>query len=181
MLKLLRKILSSPGRQPKARQRDTSRLLRDERGVAMVETIFACTVLVLFLVVVTQLFVISDLCTYTLVASHRQTTVNAHKYDDRKRFAPLATGKVTKSIEAMPGMERMLKYFDQGDKTPKSYTVTRELGSFAGSFMGEGENKFFFEFEYFPVSWSHGLGLGRRQLLFKIALAQLAIKCGPGF
>jgi hypothetical protein len=181
MLKLLKKIWDGQSGRPGAGLGKLARLRQDQQGVALVETIFACTVLVLFLVVVAQLFVISDLCTYTLAAAHRQTTVDAHKYDDQKKFAPLATGKVQKTVEAMPGMERMLKYFDQGDKTSKSYTVTREMGCFAGSFLGEGESKFFWELQYFPVSLTHGLGFGRRQLMFKIALAQLAIKCGPGF
>jgi hypothetical protein len=179
--KVFKKFLLDQDGRARGRGGRLSRLWPDQRGVALVETIFASTVLVLFIVVVAQLFIISDLCTYTLAAAHRQTMVDAHKYDSQKKFAPLVTGKVTKTIEAMPGMERMLKYFDQGDKTPKSYEVTRELSSFAGSFEGQGENKFFWESQYFPVSFTHGLGAGRRQLYFQIALVELEIKCGLGF
>jgi hypothetical protein len=150
----------------KPRRRDLGRLARrlggQARGQAVVETMFAITVLVLLLVVMAQLFFISDLASYVMAAVHYQSTTDIHKLDEKKRFAYRVIA-VEKSLEALPGMEMALGHFGQGG-TPRQYTVKRRLAVFGGSYTGQGENAFYWVFPAFPDSLVYGLGSGRRSM-----------------
>lgn len=146
------------------------RLARQSRGQAVVETMFAVTVLILLLVVMAQLFFISDLASYVMAAVHYQATTDIHKLDDQKKAAYQVI-TVQKSIEALPGVEMALRHFNQ-EGTPKQYTVKRRLAVFGGSYTGEGEclfHKFVFAM---PDSLIYGLGNGRRTDDVGLALAR---------
>lgn len=135
---------------------------RDRRGQAVVETMFAVTVLVLLLVIMAQLFFISDLAAYVMAAVPYQASSDIHKLDQKKRFAYRVV-TVQKSQEALPGVEMALGHFQEGG-TPGRYTVRRRLAVFGGSYTGEGENAFYWMFPAFPDSLVYGLGSGRRTI-----------------
>ena len=137
-------------------------LAGDRRGQAVVETMFAVTILVLLLVVMAQLFFISDLAAYVMAAVPYQAATDIHKLDEKKRFA-YQVAAVEKTMEALPGMEMALGHFGQGG-TPGQYTVRRRLAVFGGSYTGEGENTFYWVFPAFPDSLVYGLGSGRRTI-----------------
>lgn len=144
---------------------------RDRRGQAVVETMFAVTVLVLLLVVMAQLFYVSDLASYVMAAVHSQATSEVHRLDDRKRFE-YKVARVEKSMEALPGVAMALGHFDQRGGTPGQYTVRRRLAVFGGSYTGEGENLFYWVFPAFPDSLVYGLGKGKRTMDLGRALAE---------
>ncbi|MFH1061056.1 MAG: hypothetical protein V1797_20525 [Pseudomonadota bacterium] len=146
------------------------RLARQSRGQAVVETMFAVTVLVLLLVVMAQLFIVSDLASYVMAAVHYQATTDIHKLDDQKKAAYQVI-TVQKSIEALPGVEMALRHFNQ-QGTSKSYTVKRRLAVFGGSYAGEGESKFHWLIPAMPDSLIYGLGNGRRTADVGLALAR---------
>ena len=137
-------------------------LAGDRRGQAVVETMFAVTILVLLLVVMAQLFFISDLAAYVMAAVPHQATTDIHKLDEKKRFAYRVVA-VEKSIEALPGMEMALGHFQAGG-TPGQYRVRRRLAVFGGSYAGQGENAFYWVLPAFADSLVYGLGSGRRTI-----------------
>lgn len=146
------------------------RLRRRQRGQAVVETMFAVTVLVLLMVVMAQLFFISDLASYVMAAAHYQSTTDIHKLDDKKRFAYKVIA-VEKSMEALPGVEMALGHFQEGG-TPGQYTVKRRLAVFGGAYTGQGENAFYWVLPAFADSLVYGLGSGRRSIDLGVAIAQ---------
>ncbi len=147
---------------PRRTARRLADLGRDRRGQAVVETMFAVTVLVLLLVIMAQLFYISDLAAYVMAAAPYQAATDIHKLDEKKRFA-YRVATVQKSVEALPGVEMALAHFQEGG-TPGRYTVRRRLAVFGGSYTGEGENAFYWMFPAFPDSLVYGLGSGRRTI-----------------
>ncbi|MBI5521378.1 MAG: hypothetical protein HY910_02030 [Desulfarculus sp.] len=150
--------------------RPLRRLGGQQEGQAVVETMFAVTVLVLLLVVMAQLFFISDLASYVMAAVHYQSTTDIHKLDEKKRFAYQVIA-VEKSMEALPGVEMALGHFQQGG-TPGQYTVKRRLAVFGGAYTGQGENAFYWVPGAFADSLVYGLGSGRRTLDLGVAIAQ---------
>ena len=114
-----------------------ARLGRDRRGVALVETIFAVTLMVLFIIIMTQLYYISDLAGYTMAAVHRKATREIHDMDYRMKFELRHEVEVSKSLPVMPGMQKWLEHFNLGD-VPHSFSVTRRAVVAGGSYMGVG-------------------------------------------
>lgn len=155
--------------QDRARRR-LAALGRDVRGQAVVETMFAVTVLVLLLVVMAQLFFLSDLAAYVMAAVHSQATTEAHRLDERKRFQ-YRVARVEKSMEALPGVAMALGHFGK-QGTPDQYTARRRLAVFGGSYTGEGENAFYWVFPAFPDSLVYGLGKGQRTMDLMRTLAE---------
>jgi hypothetical protein len=143
---------------------------RDARGQAVVETMFAVTVLVLLLVVMAQLFYLSDLAAYVMAAAHSQATTEVHRLDERKRFE-YRVARVEKTIEALPGVAMALGHFNQ-QGAPDQYTARRRLAVFGGSYTGEGENAFYWVLPAFPDSLVYGLGKGQRTMDLMRTLAE---------
>ncbi len=131
----LRASIAAKGAAKTARA--LARLGRDRRGVALVETIFAVTLMVFFIVILTQLYYISDLAGYTMAAVHRQATREIHEKDYRMSFELRHEVEVTESLPVMPGMQKWLEHFNLGD-VPHSFSVTRRAVVAGGSYMGVG-------------------------------------------
>jgi hypothetical protein len=115
------------------------RLIRDQRGVALVETIFAAAVLAFFILIAAQLYYISDLACYTMAAVHRQTLTEVHDLDNRMRFRLRNVAEVTESLPILPGMQTWLEYFSLPDM-PQSFSVTRQAMAAGGSYTGIGQS-----------------------------------------
>jgi len=124
------------------------RLLRHQGGQAAVETMFAITVLVLLILVIAQLFVISDLAMGVVGGVHYRATRDAHALDGASTFRFLEE-TYSKDVQALPGMEMALRHWDQGG-TPTSYSVERRVQVAAGSFMNAGLNKFVIDGDGMP-------------------------------
>ncbi len=116
-----------------------ARLGRDQRGVSLVETMFAVAFLTFFLVVCAQLYFISDLSSYTLTAAYRQALVDVHRMDDQRKFNLRNVTTITQTLPAMPGMEKWVEYFGLED-TPGAYSVTRQVMLAGGSYQGVGQS-----------------------------------------
>lgn len=115
------------------------RLGRDQRGVSLVETMFAVAFLTFFLVVCAQLYYVSDLSSYTLTAAYRKGLVDVHEMDSQRKFNLRNEYSVTQTLPAMPGMEKWVEYFGLSD-TPDSYSVTREVMISGGTYQGVGNS-----------------------------------------
>jgi len=135
-----------------------ARLGRDRRGVALVETIFAVTLMVFFIVILTQLYYISDLAGYTMAAAHRQATLEIHRMDYQMQFELRHEVEVTESLPVMPGMQKWLEHFNLGD-VPHSFSVTRRAVVAGGSYMGLGVNLYALVDPFGP---HFGMGGGKR-------------------
>lgn len=122
-----------------ARRAALRRLGRDQRGVSLVETMFAVAFLTFFLVVCAQLFFISDLSTYTLTAAYRQALTEVHDLDDQREFNLVNEVEVTQSLDALPGMATWVEFFNL-DETPDSYSVTRAVNIAGGTYQGVGHS-----------------------------------------
>ena len=135
------------------------RLRRDQKGQAIVETMLLMMFMAFFLLVAVQLFFISDLASYVLVGVHKKITKEIHEYDDRKKFKLFYKAEVTKSLPALPGLDRALEYFGK-EGVPGEYSITRRLAVSGGSFKGKGESLFWSAgFLYFPwETWMAGNG-----------------------
>ncbi len=131
------------------RRRAGRRLLAHQGGQAAVETMFAITVLVLLILVIAQLFVISDLSMGVVGGAHYQATRAVHDNDAGFREMTLS---YSREVRALPGMEMALRHWDQGG-TPSRYRVERSLRVMGGAFQGQGLSSFalFGDFE----GWSH--------------------------
>lgn len=126
-------------------RRRLASLRRDQKGQAVVETMFALTVVVLIILVVAQLFVISDLAMGVMGQAHYRASSWAHS----QWFPQLNVISASQTVPALPGMEMALSHFGQGG-TPGSYSVTRQAAVEAGVFTGPT----------FSAFGGHGDGMG---------------------
>ena len=116
------------------------RLGKEQKGQAAVETIFALTVLALLLLVIAQLFVISDLAAGVMAAAHYKGLKAVHALDGAEQFKGVETS-YNKTVQALPGMNMALRHWNQSG-TPGSYTVSRSVHAYGGSFTNSGNHKF---------------------------------------
>ena len=153
--------------------RNLLRLEREQKGQAIVETMLVMMLLAFFLLVAVQLFFVSDLACYVLVGAHKKITGEIHDYDDQKKFKLFYKAEVTKSLPALPGLQKALEYFGK-EGVPGEYSVTRRLAVAGGSFMGKGESLFWSAgFLYFPwETWA--AGSGSRVARMAIAMADVS-------
>lgn len=117
-------------------------LSRDRRGQAAVETIFALTVLVALILVVAQLFFVSDQTVEAMIGAEAKALKEMHE-KDTKNFFQMQITSFSITRPALPGVAAAFKSYSDESKSPGQYSVKRELAWFGGSMMtGMGDNRF---------------------------------------
>lgn len=117
-------------------------LRRDRCGQAAVESIFALTVLVALILVVAQLFFVSDQAAETMIGAEAKALLEMHQKDTKNFFQMQVTSFAT-TRQALPGVASAFKSYSDEATTPGRYSVSRELAWVGGAMMtGLGDNRF---------------------------------------
>lgn len=112
------------------------------RGQAAVETMFALLVLVFLLVVIHQLFVLSDKTITIITRTHFKTTKAVHEIDSDPRFEMVEVISC-ETVPPVAGMQWATQYFDRCEPTdPPGFPISRHMAVYGGAYQGREESLF---------------------------------------
>jgi len=112
------------------------------RGQAAVETIFALLVLVFLLIVIHQLFILSDKTVTIMTKIHYKATQAVRKIDPSPEFHKIEV-KICETVPPVAGMEWAMQYFKACiPSDPPGFPIYRKMAVYGGAFQGREESLF---------------------------------------